>query len=82
MSAPPKWPKPDDQLLSKYRYVNREGKFVIAHRAIWAAAYGVIPEGCVIHHLDGNGLNNSLDNLAMMTKAEHDELHAREHSAA
>lgn len=29
----------------------------------------------VIHHIDGNGLNNNLDNLMVMTKAEHQILH-------
>ena len=31
----------------------------------------------VIHHRDGNGLNNSLDNLWLMTRSEHQALHRK-----
>jgi len=34
-----------------------------------------IPKGSVIHHKDFNALNNSLDNLQLMTKKEHDAYH-------
>ena len=32
----------------------------------------------VVHHIDGNGLNNSLDNLVAMTSAEHNRLHSED----
>lgn len=32
----------------------------------------------VVHHIDGNRSNNSLCNLALMTRAEHSRLHATE----
>jgi len=34
-----------------------------------------IPSGYVIHHKDNDGLNNSIDNLELMLKDEHDSLH-------
>lgn len=34
-------------------------------------------EGCHIHHKDFNTLNNSADNLQVMTKEEHLELHKK-----
>lgn len=33
------------------------------HREIWKDAHGEIPSGCVIHHKDGNQLNNEIENL-------------------
>lgn len=36
-----------------------------------------IPEGFVIHHIDFNKLNNSIENLTMMEKKEHNSLHAK-----
>jgi len=35
----------------------------------------------VVHHKDGNGLNNALDNLELMTQAEHQNEHFMEGTA-
>lgn len=32
----------------------------------------------VVHHIDGNPINNSPDNLAVMTRAQHGRLHSKE----
>ncbi len=34
-----------------------------------------VPDGCVIHHLDGDTLNNNINNLQLLTKDVHDKLH-------
>ena len=31
--------------------------------------------GEIVHHLDGDGLNNSIDNLSLITQAEHVDIH-------
>lgn len=49
------------------------------HRAIWEKANGPIPEGYVIHHKDGNTLNNTLENLECLSKTEHSTYHGKEH---
>lgn len=36
-----------------------------------------IPKGYVIHHRDGNRLNNHIDNLILMLRSEHTKIHAR-----
>jgi len=38
---------------------------------VWEHYYGKLPKGYVKHHIDGNKFNNSINNLAMMTRAEH-----------
>ena len=46
------------------------------HRLVWEDFYGCkVPEGFVIHHKDGNKLNNCILNLQLMRKSEHDRFH-------
>ena len=49
-------------------------------KVVWEAAKGKIPRGHVIHHIDRNPLNDEIDNLACLTRAEHIAEH-REESA-
>ena len=48
------------------------------HRRIWEDANGPIPEGCHIHHKDGDASNNALDNLECLDGSEHMALHSGE----
>ena len=50
---------------------NGKRKTVYLHRVIWEAAHGPIPLGCVIHHKDGNPLNNNLENLQCIPEYLH-----------
>lgn len=50
----------------------------IFHRELWISVNGPIPKGHVIHHKDGNRMNNSIENLQCMSHSEHSRLHARE----
>ena len=50
------------------RYLKSRGQYV--HRLVWEAFNGPIPEGLEVHHIDGNGHNNSLENLRCVTHAE------------
>ena len=55
------------------RYCASYGKLL--HRAVWEHFNGEIPEGHVIHHIDGDPSNNDLANLQLMTQSEHIKLH-------
>jgi hypothetical protein len=46
------------------------------HRAIWENAHGPIPKGYMVHHIDHNPLNNALENLECVSRAEHAKRHA------
>lgn len=56
----------------RYRYVTRNGKPMGEHRWIKQCELGreLLPDEDV-HHVDGNGLNNSLDNLIVVTREDH-----------
>ena len=43
------------------KYLSRGGKKL--HRDVWRIAFGAIPDGCHIHHRDGNPKNNCIANL-------------------
>ena len=47
----------------------------VLHREVWKAHHGPIPKGCIIHHRDGNPLNNDIDNLECVTRKQHGERH-------
>ena len=48
------------------------------HRWVWEMSHGLIPDGYDVHHKDGDRHNNDLDNLELLTKAEHIEHHRQE----
>lgn len=56
-----------------------KGGRVFQHRLVMQEALGVpeLPEGWQVHHIDGDQLNNALDNLALVTPAGHGELHRK-----
>lgn len=45
------------------------------HRDIWVAHNGPIPDGYEVDHRDGNPFNNAIENLQLLTNAEHVEKH-------
>ena len=62
-------------------YITKQGyhllfdgeKYVPAHRM----AFSDLPEDHVVHHIDGNKLNNILSNLLPLSKQAHRELHGQ-----
>ena len=45
------------------------------HRLIYESVWGKIPEGYVIHHIDGDKTNNCILNLLMLSNEHHTSLH-------
>ena len=60
----------------RYRMTTYNGRVMLEHRAIWEAANGPIPPGLVVHHRNGDRLDNRLENLELMTRAEHTRHHS------
>ena len=55
------------------RRPNRE--FIYLHRLIWKLEYDNIPEKYEIHHINGNKVDNRLQNLECLSKSEHRKRH-------
>lgn len=61
-----------------YHKWKKDGKYYmeILHRVIWEDSNGrKIPEGYDIHHKDWNPFNNAPENLQLVTKSEHSQIH-------
>lgn len=72
------------QCKDGYGYLTclHKGRRVFVHRLVMAQVLGLepwdLPETMDIHHIDGNPMNNDLDNLALTTKVGHQTIHSRE----
>lgn len=51
------------------QYFQHRGKRL--HRAVWEYHNGQIPDGCHVHHRDGDKGNNDISNLALLDGREH-----------
>lgn len=64
---------------SRYAKTKVRGRTVSLHRFLWEQAYGPIPVGHIVHHIDGDKRNNDLANLQLMTHREHAAHHNTKH---
>jgi len=60
-----------------YKIISILGIKMPEHHLVWLRHNQLhrIPKGCVIHHCDGNKLNNDISNLQLMTRGFHIKLH-------
>jgi hypothetical protein len=68
-------------ILKPSWYTGRKGsKYVFKHSVVMCEALGLteMPAGMIVHHIDGDTINNNLDNLQMMTASAHTRLHQLE----
>jgi hypothetical protein len=50
----------------------------LLHRLIFEDSHQTkIPDGYIIHHEDGDKLNNNIENLVLMTKSQHAAIHMK-----
>lgn len=55
--------------------IDESNKWIEYAKFIWIKHNGIIPRGMIIHHIDGNSLNDDISNLAMVTRPAHFHIH-------
>ena len=70
-----RFPEAKQKCHRVYYSAPRKIRPTFLHRAIWEFHNGQIPRGYVIHHIDGNPLNNDLENLVCLSRKHHGEEH-------
>lgn len=58
-----------------YRILTILSNRILEHIFIWEKENGIIPEGYHLHHINGDKLDNRIENLRMMSRSDHTKLH-------
>lgn len=53
-----------------------ERRLKMEHRVVWEAVHGPIPQGMEVHHVNGDKLDNRVENLRIVSRLEHKRIHS------
>jgi len=64
-----------NNIIRKFIKISEPNKWIENAKFVWIKNNGLIPKGFLIHHIDENPLNDNIDNLAILTRKGHFEIH-------
>ena len=65
----------DKVYFQRSAYKKFGGKTGFLHREVWEYYNGKIPDGYLVHHIDGDSGNNDINNLELVLISEHAKRH-------
>lgn len=67
--------KDKNGLMRKWIKIQEPNIWIEYAKYIWIQKNGKIPKGLLVHHVDRNSLNDGIENLSLLTRKEHFEIH-------
>lgn len=67
-------------VLREWDKVHKVYHTILAHRWVWESINGPIPVGMEIHHKDKDKSHNEIENLEIVSRSDHQKIHAKEQS--
>ena len=68
--------------VRRYRVIRLNNQLYFEHRLVWALLKGKIEDGRVIDHIDGNRLNNRIENLQLIEQRQNVQKQSKRRKSA